>query len=349
MHQCVYYIGDDVDDGLAKFEYTPGEYKLKPIAEIIKDPKYQAFLADHISTNDTDAFLYIRHRLKENGPVLVVDKECMSYVKDSVRDACIETIVMLNDKGQLCQVELLTDNPNGNKWDWWVVGGRWQGSLITKPDAFRYPTHPSETLRKNLNTYLQGTSLCQPEVEEFNPLSSIKHLESNSAKLSDIDFELAYKHWKGFYAGIYGLIRNCLIDKEKEEHKALSDFKERGREQWQSWSKQESVVTIRETLKDHPEYQWFWYDSELIDQAILGNKEFYETFAWSQVVPYSFVYDGKWYCKDDLFLKDENGNSLDWSDVEKRSEASRKWNEYFLDFMKSIPGDSRVTVVDIHY
>lgn len=349
MHQYVLYFGDDIDEGMSKFEYKSPDFKLTPISEIVKDPRYQAFLSEHGEMSDANAFMYIRHRLKEYGPVLVVDGEMHEHFKTQIKDACIETVVMIDRQGKLCRVDLLTSDPDSNKWDWWVVGGRWKDNLLVKEGAERFPPHQSEKMVEILTLRLNSSVLGEDEREEFNPLADVKHLLTNCARISDVNFEKAYEEWFNFYDGIYHLIRKVLTDDDIKDHQRYETFVGH-KEIWQLYNNQSSVLKVREKYKGEPISSWFIFHTDIIDGAMINDRECLREWAWKCILPGAFAYQGKWYSKDEMFLHDSDGNYIiSWKNPEQYREGELKWKEFFFDFVKKLDPSTVATVVDIHY
>lgn len=132
-HFVVWVVGDDIEGQLAPFEeHSPDSFTIVPLEELSNEIKTLGYegLKKHIAMD-----------LKEHDPVAIVS-EAMIYNEDGKVGAvlremygCGVTSILVADEetGELRALRRVS-HENG-KWDWFVIGGRWAGNLILKPDT----------------------------------------------------------------------------------------------------------------------------------------------------------------------------------------------------------------------
>lgn len=139
-HFAVYVFtkenGKSVDELLAPYnesiEYAPYvqytkeqaiEKAKKEIESYKNSPLYKEYLSDpelyKEKHNNPDHINYLENEFPKR--LNWTDDECYEYIKDWYEDD------MVDNNGNL----LSTYNPN-SKWDWYEIGGRWDGSLVNK-------------------------------------------------------------------------------------------------------------------------------------------------------------------------------------------------------------------------
>ena len=141
MSHFVVYVftkdnGKDVDELLALYdesiEYAPyiqytKEQAIKKVRKEIEDYKHSCYYTEYLADpaaykakhNNTDHINYLENEFPKK--LNWTDDECYEYQKQWYESE------MIDEDGNL----LSTYNPN-SKWDWYSIGGRWSGGLITK-------------------------------------------------------------------------------------------------------------------------------------------------------------------------------------------------------------------------
>lgn len=132
-HFVVWVVGDDIEGQLAPFEeHSPDAFTVVPIEDLSDEVKALGYegIKKHIAKD-----------LKEGDPLAIVSEE-MIYDKEGkvgavIRElhSCGLTSILVADEetGELRALKRVS-HENG-KWDWFVIGGRWAGNLILKPDT----------------------------------------------------------------------------------------------------------------------------------------------------------------------------------------------------------------------
>jgi hypothetical protein len=202
------------------------------------------------------------------------------------------------------------ENPN-NKWDWWVVGGRWTGYFPVKSNAKDHS--------------LGETGVFGTPAEAGT---------ADSILLKDIDLDRTYQEaedraresfteWRGLFE-TYGQPESWTSVRERF---CGEDFD------------QDKMTKAREFYQQQPaikEFKSFWdcpvetmgFDEEVYVQRCRNRA----------LVPYAIVKDGKWHGKGDMGWWGMSSNECD----------QEEWNEQFQQLLSDLPPDTRLTVVDCH-
>lgn len=209
----------------------------------------------------------------------------------------------LNAEGKLVD----RTNPNA-KWDWWVVGGRWSGTLRLKPG-------------------------CKGSVGEKGLMGSCSNkgdLWVDQARKCDIDFAFMQDHAAG-EAG-------ARWDKA---------FKARGGKDWMTWDqvrqRHEDIAKARgeyhgqDTLKaaKQADPDGLAWDA---DWCLQSREQYVQTARDNAISAFAFVKDSQWF---------ERGEMGWWGMVSDEKDR-QEWNGTFASMLESLPDDTLITVVDCH-
>lgn len=207
-------------------------------------------------------------------------------------------------------------NPN-SQWDWWSIGGRWNGFFKLKQQHNLLLNNEVIAEEKG---YAKGESSWCNEGRESQGYDIIQK--------RDIDLETGFdevwsKKLKEFetYLGV------------KEQYPEYKTFEVCGHDRDLYWN-QLLLEALKEAFKDNESYKWYPAKPEsFCDGDLLAFKEKvkYDTFG-----TYAIVKDGKWIQKGEM----------GWFGCSSNEEAS--WETKWFELFDSVPDDHFVVLVDCH-
>lgn len=200
-------------------------------------------------------------------------------------------------------------NPNA-KWDWYVLGGRWNGFFKLKPDT--------------------------PENKEFvgepgvfgNSREDYSHRSDHTQKkYVDVEFmvnEAKEESEKVFDQVIEAVGEYPLPDIKTWEEVASGEYSKEKREEYFN---QEPVRKLRE-ISPFLKYKDFMCSKE----------EYIEKNKYNRFMTFAVVKDRKWY---------ERGE-MGWWGLASNEKEQGTWEEEFIDIWDSIDDDEWISAVDCH-
>lgn len=206
-------------------------------------------------------------------------------------------------------------NPN-KKWDWWVIGGRWSGSLRLKAGA-------KPILGRRVT---------------MNPFTDDPELAADQACLADIDVakmraEARARNeaiWDRATAAVAGLAPVVPFDEIREQHKTDDkiDWDAARKAYWE----QPALLALKEAFPG----QW-GFEDEL--EAIATTRDaFGQTGADGALNTFAVLKDGKWH---------ERGQ-MGWFACVRDEKDQAAWTGEFAALIDSLPETAWLTVVDCH-
>jgi hypothetical protein len=201
-------------------------------------------------------------------------------------------------------------NPN-SKWDWYVIGGRWNGFFKLKPNT-------------------QGL-LGKPGIQHLNnnyvPPDGDR---ADQAHKGDIDFDAIKKEAIADANKEYDLyvsVTNGLpIHQSWETIKHNNSDIESARSEYH---KQPAIIA----LNKNDETKWF--DA---DRFLGGRKAYTDRASIESIRTFAVIKDGKWY---------ERGSMGWWGSISDEKDVD-EWNQQYMELLNDLSDDTLLTVVDCH-
>lgn len=202
-------------------------------------------------------------------------------------------------------------NPN-KKWDWYSIGGRWQGFLHLKQGAAGIELGEPGAFGPHDDTDpLRHTSQCLKRDIDFNSMR-----EKSGAKAAEL-WEKAHRitdgaAWRSWEE---------IVKESKEDYKLARET---------YWA-QGPVNALRETRD--PE---FVFD---IDDSLAGPKDAFIAAARDRAIStFALVMDGRWTAKGEM----------GWFGCSTEETPHAEWNRRMNELLDSLPDDTLITIVDCH-
>lgn len=231
------------------------------------------------------------------------------YAKEHKYGYCL-----VNEQGEIVKVIDRT-NPN-KKWDWYKVGGRWNGFFKLKPGA----------------TGVVG----EPGLQRMD--DNYKHPGRDRADIlrkGDIDIEAMRDEAGAGAAERYDkyvrLTAGCPAPFSWEE--AQEQSKVDGKV---DWGKAREIYHAQPAIKAlQADRDACWWDATDFQCT---REEYVQTARDGAIATFAVVKDGKWY---------ERGEMGWWACVSNEKERG-EWQKQFSDLFDSLPDDTQLTIVDCH-
>jgi len=223
--------------------------------------------------------------------------------------------ILLDEHGEVSKYVLRT-NPN-RKWDWYLIGGRWQGFFRLRPE------------------YAAQGKIGEAEIQSMEPdYQKPGFFQADQATKDMIDFEwmreekarLAAVEFDRFLSVASGL--PPAIDWETVRETALQEGL--------------SIDIARERYNQQPIVQAVRKDKDLLwkdaEQFNCGRDLYIQAARDRAVITFAVLNDGKWY---------ERGEMGWWACV-SNEKPKGQWESEFNSLLDSLPGNILLTVVDCH-
>ena len=214
-------------------------------------------------------------------------------------------------------------NPN-KKWDWYQIGGRWNGYFKLKPMAMG----------------IVGAPGLQTMNSDYVPVDEATR--ADILMKGDIDIEGMRWEAGEEAAKTYNLFLEVTRDlplpltwKQCQERNQTGEFHENGepkvdwaaaREQYNSQPMIEALRSNRETI---------WFD---VENFMCSKETYIERARNGALATFAVVKDGKWY---------QRGN-MGWWGMVSDEEDRDTWYKQFSDLIDGLPDNTMLTVVDCH-
>lgn len=212
-------------------------------------------------------------------------------------------------------------NPN-RKWDWWTVGGRWQGYFRVKPDmekdsSLGDPSWGNRVVRQGGQGY--ADQLPKGAID-WNAMCDERRVEANDR----------YDALEAATEGIEPPTET--LEQCRERHGR--DNIDKAREEYNSHP---FMVAMSETRDERIR---FWFGDVVKDFCVLeGGRDEYVRREINRVgVPFALVMNGKWYEKGEM----------GWFGMSHGDKDQDVWNREFHKLMDQLPNDTILTLVDCH-
>ncbi|HEX5676450.1 MAG TPA: hypothetical protein VFX91_00630 [Alcanivorax sp.] len=228
--------------------------------------------------------------------------------------------VKVDEKGQVLEVIDRT-NPN-QKWDWWVVGGRWSGFLTPKAEVDTLPQDSPNAPKKGRPGLLGS---------EANPAGV------DMIRKGDVDFDAmraaarseASERWQKIRAITGDLSDFVTWDQMRERHPGNIETARK------AYHEQAAKRALAEAAKKDGSRDLIWIS---LDEFAVSHDRYVESKANSATVAFAALKDGQWV---------ERGEMGWWGCVSDEKDKD-VWNRDFNAMLDALPDDSWLTVVDCH-
>lgn len=189
-------------------------------------------------------------------------------------------------------------NPN-KKWDWWVVGGRWNGFLKLKPE---FVGGRSNECRKS-EVDFDGMR------DESGAGAAARWDKAHAAKVAaGFDVNATWASWKH----VRDVLHAGDIDAARDAYNA-----------------QPIILAIMAAM-DHP--------FRGVDEYLTPRDEYIQQARDSACAPYAVVNGGEWIAK----------GTMGWFGMSADTATQAGWNRRVNELLDSLPGDTKLTIVDCH-
>ena len=244
----------------------------------------------------------------------------------------------VNDKGEIVSVVKRT-NPNA-KWDWYTVGGRWDGYFKLKESVVSEANEEGDIADHKANIESQAMELLTKTLEGAD-ITLISNQNEKQPKTSNCCLK-----------------RNIDIDGMCHEtaEKAREYWRQcteviRG-ETWMSWEEVKRQPDFHNKIDHYHDFYWSQPPLVRLEEAnllpicnprpdqLLGTteEEYIDDVVNGAFAPYAFVKDSVWAAKGEM---GHWGFSVD-------NMSRREWNKKFRKMFDALPGDTLLTLVDCH-
>lgn len=197
------------------------------------------------------------------------------------------------------------------QWDWYVVGGRWNGLLRLKHDH-----------------------LTLADDNEYGFVNSARKGEIDRSFLVEQRRQLAGMQWDTYHELQASRFEEDYRLAQKENNEKLVNFLE--------------STPMYEYLRDVG-IRFDWYHNtpwSLTREEYIT--DFYHTYP---TTTYAILHEGKWRCRDEYYTSDFETKDLDaWREHAKQAHAQSKvkWFAEFQTWWDALPDDTWVTILDYH-
>lgn len=328
-HFTVMVVGDDIEKQLTPFEeHSPEAYEVVPLTE----------LSEAIGKLGYDGILHhISKSLKEKDPVAILSEEMLlddngklSALMRDLRGSGIEEVLIADEKtGKLQALKRIVHN---GKWDWFIVGGRWSGRLLIKPDSIP-PKNAIKGGEEENNLRRKYSNI--PALSEMRELDLPTNVyDALPKRLIDIEtMEENYVKENQFIVDVYNVVSKYDFKTPNEIRLEMLDE-----------GKKPTIAEVLRVADEQPAIKALDeagletkldFDLDLLkvppqhfDQVLRGR-------AWQ---PLAWLKDGEWV---------ERG-SMGWFGIVSDEEDYVVWDKRCREIWDSIPDDTMVTLVDCH-
>ena len=213
-------------------------------------------------------------------------------------------------------------NP-GKKWDWYSVGGRWNGYFKLKP----------------MTMGVLGRPGLQTMNEDYEPAG-----EDRADIILKGDIDIEGMRWEAGEeaAKNYNLFLNVTRDlplpltwEQVQERNRTGEFHENGEPKvdWNAAREQYNSQPMVVALRSNRETMWFD-----IDDFMCSKETYIQRARDRALATFAVVKDGKWY---------ERGG-MGWFGVVHDEKDRDTWLREFAELIDGLPDDTMLTVVDCH-
>jgi hypothetical protein len=233
---------------------------------------------------------------------------------------CQYGYTIVDEKGEVVKTVDRT-NPNA-KWDWYEIGGRWNGYFKLKSLAVGVLGQPGlQTMNK-----------------DYEPPTNDR---ADSCFKSDIDIEGMRDEESAEAAKRYDLFTEVTAgqshlswEQVKEKH-PTGDVDTNGKPEvnWEAAREEYNAQPTVTALRSNDNTRWF--DA---DDFLCPREQYIQRFRDSACVTFAVVKDGQWY---------ERGQ-MGWFGMTRNEKDRDEWNAQFAALLDGLSDNTLITIVDCH-
>jgi len=222
-------------------------------------------------------------------------------------------------------------NP-GKKWDWYGIGGRWNGYFKLKPLAVGVLGKPGANFdRDYMPPSADRADIC---MKGDIDIEGMRNEAADKANIRYSMFEtVTFGLWKPLsWEQMQEKHRITGIDTDGETTPLIDDDGE-PLVNWKAAREEYGKQAMVKALHENSETRWF----ELED-FLCTREEYVRRFRDSALTLFAVIKDGMWY---------ERG-TMGWWGVVHDEKDRNEWNAQFAALINGLPDDALLTVVDCH-
>lgn len=313
-HFLVIVIGhvDDVDGQLAPYNEQDEEYRT---TELVTELRRTS--DGHFPYREMRGV--IRDIIIDKGAVAIIHENTSKWQIIEMVDAGIDHFVTCDEKGNFHAFNRVF-NDRG-KWDWYVVGGRWDGWLKALPGA---PEAENEIKAKQ-----QWRADNWDKPLDVNGYSALPKWKVDLEAIYQTRFEELYKVWSVLRdADVLGQIRPLKEMLAGKEDDKIPLYRE-------AYFAQESLKKAEAVITEKLGPEWWWWDVNL---SLIPDEEALRKHARETSTPFSFVKDGRWYQR----------GQMGWFGMAYDEMPDDQWYAEWMEMWNSLDENTMITVVDCH-
>jgi len=322
-HFLVVVVGDNVDEQLKPYNEQDEEYTVTELVTELRRTSDGHFPYREMRGR-------IRDIVIDKGAVAIIPEDTSKWEIREMVDAGIDHFVTCDEKGHFHAFHRVF-NETG-KWDWYVVGGRWDGWLKGLPGA---PAASGEIKAKQPSK-VNGWD----KPLDINGYTALPKWKVDHEAMYQTRFEELYKVWSILRdIGVLGKIR-LYKDMYEEAEAALKDLDEKEKRfnhksVGDAYLKQVDLVRANEMIKKKLGPDWWWWDIEL---SLILDEEALRKHARETSIPFAFVKDGRWHERA----------QMGWFGMAYNEMPNDQWYEEWMQMWNSLDDNTLLTVVDCH-
>lgn len=317
-HFVVVVIGDNVEEQLAPYH----EYECTGEPSFIEDLDITDEVRKAFSKSDVSD---VREFLSEEYLYPIYSEDAKIPPPE---EGAKYGFAVLDKDDNLVRVVRRT-NPNA-KWDWWVVGGRWQGYFPLKEGASGELGEDTSFPRRQELPVGRADIVKAQNVDFEKALSEAEdRARKEFAEWKDCftRFGKPEKGWKSFLEEKKAWKKR--VEKESQGiPPTLEETKEWMRHAREAYSAQPAIREYSKTAPWGCPVDIFGFDEE----------EYVKTCVNATLVPYAIVRDGKWHARGDM----------GWWGMSSNEKDEQEWCAFVQDVYAQLAPDTLLTAVDCH-
>lgn len=269
---------------------------------------------------------YLREAMARKEVIALIEKDQRKWYTSALAKNGVDIFVAYNEKGKLCVVE--RPYADDGKWDWYELGGRWDGLFMPKPGAATVINPVTET-QVNLETVL-GTIL------------GVNHRKREP-----------------IYPGGVNVIYKRDIDLEGMQAIAVKEATERWNkferltegESWMTWTQvlehykpasDMGIASLRDLYHGQAVIKRIQQADPAmiynIDDFAVGRDAYLNHAKVNAMLPFAFIHEGRW----------EERAQMGWFGRTSGDIDLYEWQKRFQEVFDSVPDDTLLSLFDCH-
>lgn len=211
-------------------------------------------------------------------------------------------------------------NPN-RKWDWYQIGGRWNGFFKVRQGVVAALGEPSLLALRDPDYERPGTDRADQCLKADLDIEGMRN-EAGQKAAKDYDLFLNV-------TGKFPKIKTF------EQVAVENGFDKDDRKHWDSVREFYQAQAGVQALRENEETKWWWEIEDFLTQT---RDEYINKARKSAFSTYAVVIDSQWHEK----------GKMGWWGISTNEVSEQEWLNQFNAFIDSAPNDTLFTVVDCH-